>query len=637
MFVSKIICIFLSVTMFFGYIFSFGKTLPQKSDNDYGEVKRNPDKYSGVLSEVKNYGGVPTLFVNGKAYPSAAYMTYLEKFNDYQSFVNAGYTMFSVPVLFSGRWISVTDGFTPFKKGIFDEKGKPDFSLFDEAIEKILAVCPDAYIFPRVNISMPVWWEEENPDDVNIKNDGTSCRESFYSEKWRTDVNEMLRQFVRYVNSSKYASHIVGYQIAGGNTEEWFHFDMNAGFCKNAEKGFNSFLEKYYPESDFRGLPDISLLNRKSNYHNSEHLARYLEYANFATADSICYLAHTVKEETGDNVVVGTFYGYSLEVNDSLHGTHALKLILEDKNIDFICSPNSYIGIRNQNIDWTEMYPADSVRLHGKMCFQECDIRTHLTVPLCEKDPSTDPNGNLTAPIWQGLDSEEDSINAIKKSFCRQLIKGNGFWWFDMWGGWYNDKDIMNEMANFKKIYSQSVKKANRTSTAEVAVFVDEDSYKYMASGSLRDAAFSQRVALGHMGASYDMYDVYDFESVYRNYRTVIFLSGTKTEYLKKAVAVCRKDKVAYLVSTSLKKNFTEKELRAFLKVNGVHLYCETGDIIYVNDNYLAVCAVGDGDKCIKLKSKRTVAPVFESGKEFYTDTINVSMKKGEVVLFGLN
>ena len=333
---------FLTASTFFGYVFSNQKPLSDaKLKVDYGTTERDMNKYVGVFSEVKNCGGVPALYVNGKVFNSVAYMTYFEKFNCYDDFTAAGYDFFSVPVLFAGRWIRPFSGVNPFKKGIFDKKGKPDFSLLDEAINKILAANPNAYIIPRVNISMPEWWEKENPEGVNIAADGTACRESFYSKKWRRDVEQMLRKFVRYVNTTEYASHIIGYQIAGGTTEEWFHFDLNAGYCKNAEKGFGNFLQKYYPDVQYNGLPDLSKLSQKKNYFKDEYLTRFLEYASFAAADAITYLAAAVKQETGGNVVVGSFYGYSLEVTNPLQGSHALKILLEDKNIDFICSPNS--------------------------------------------------------------------------------------------------------------------------------------------------------------------------------------------------------------------------------------------------------------------------------------------------------
>ena len=230
MFIQRIISFFLAVATLFGYVFTFQKPLKETDyETSTSKVVRNMDKYAGIHSEIKDCGGVPTLYINGEPHAAVAYMTYLEKFNKYDDFAAAGYKFFSVPVLFSGRWISTTDGLTPFKKGIFDIKGNPDFSLFDEACEKILEACPDTYIIPRVNMSMPVWWEEENPGELNNK-DGVPCRESFYSQKWRDDATDFLRQFTQYTNSCKYASHIVGYQIAGGNTEEWFHFDINGGY-----------------------------------------------------------------------------------------------------------------------------------------------------------------------------------------------------------------------------------------------------------------------------------------------------------------------------------------------------------------------------------------------------------------------
>ncbi|MBQ8943108.1 MAG: hypothetical protein IJ050_01280, partial [Clostridia bacterium] len=83
-----------------------------------------------------------------------------------------------MPVLFAGRWISSTEVYKPFHAGIFDKKSEPDFSTLDASINRILAACPDAYIFPRVNVSMPLWWIEENPECT----DGTGKRELLLSE-----------------------------------------------------------------------------------------------------------------------------------------------------------------------------------------------------------------------------------------------------------------------------------------------------------------------------------------------------------------------------------------------------------------------------------------------------------------------
>lgn len=592
-------------------------------------------KCGKAYSEIKDCGGTPALFVNGKPFASVAYMTYLEQYNDYEGFARAGYNFFSAPVLFAGRWINASADTPAFKKGLFDNKTEPEFSLFDETVGEILRFCPDAYIIPRVNVSLPEWWERDNPCGVNIKADGRTLRESMYSPKWRENVTEMLKRFVRYVNGTEYASHIVGYQLAGGNTEEWFHFDLNAGYCKNAEEGFKSFLADRYPGVSFKGLPDLTKLNKKTAFHNDGYLSAFLEYASFAVADAITQFAAAVKEETDNRIVVGTFYGYSLEVASPLWGTHALKVLLRDKNVDFICSPCSYAGNRGPDSDMTEMYPAASVRLHGKMCFQECDIRTNLTVLLSEKDILLDPNRVYTAPVWKGPETKEESLSVIRKAFCRQLVKGNGLWWFDMWGGWYSDSTIMNEMKRYKDIYAASLGRGSRQSSACLAVFADEMAYCLMTDCALRNATCDQRKALGLLGAPYDIYDVSDFKEVINRYKAVIFTAPVKTENMKYAVSFCRKNGIPYLRSTVFKPTFTVTELRAFCEDSGIGICCESNDVVYIGNNYAAIHAVTDGMKELRLFSKKTIRKLLpESGETAVSDTIKAYVKKGETVLY---
>ena len=597
---------------------------------DRGVVERDETKACGVTSEVRMHGGVPTLFVNGEAYPAAAYMTYLEPYNRYADFAGAGYKLFSMPVLFAGRWISTTPDMTPFSKGIFDDKDSPDFSVLDASVRRILEACPDAMIFPRVNLSMPLWWIESHPDCL----DGTGERESLYSDAWREEAARMLRELIRHVRASDYGAHIAGYHLAGGNTEEWFHFDMNGGISPCAEAGFRTFMQTYYPDEKYTGVPDLSSLQRKTVCHRSTPLARFLQYASARVADSVAYLAHVAKEETGGCVAVGAFYGYALEVTSSLHGTHALSLLLESDDVDFICSPNSYIDTRDPDKDWTEMYAADSVRLHGKLCLQECDIRTYLTRPLCDCAPEYDPQSHMTAPIWQPVADKETSVAAIRKSFCRQLVKGNGFWWFDMWGGWYNDPDLMREMQTFREIYVQSLSKPSRGSVAQIAAFVDESAYAFMTDGGLRGAAFNHRRQLGFLGAPYDLYDVADFGAVCGKYDAVVFLSGVKTPAMQSAVKRCRAEKIPYILPTKLKRSFTTAELRAFCRTNGVHLYCETDDVVYVNAHYAAIHATTAGDKTIRLPGSETLVPLLGDAQATVRDGVaTIPMEKGETIL----
>lgn len=557
-------------------------------------------------------------------------MTYLEKHNNYSQFSDCGYDLYSLPVLFAGRWISITKGLTPWNPGIFDSKEGPDFSTFDNSVKMILDKNPNALIFPRVNVSMPTWWTNENPGECC----GIPDRESFYSEKWYRQVEENLRVFINYVHHSEYANHIVGYQIAGGQTEEWFHFDMNAGYTSAAEKPFENYLKEHYPDTPYTGLPNMDGLKKQATYHEDDYLSKFIEFSSLTIANRVASLAKVAKDASEHKVAVGAFYGYSLEVNTSGHGIHALNTLLKSPDIDFICSPNSYVGIRNMNYDWTEMYPADSVRLHGKLCMQECDIRTSCTKLLHDSDPSIDPDNIMSGQIWQPLSSLENSVAMIKKSFSRQLIKGNGFWWFDMWGGWYNNPTLLNYMTKFKHLIEDNLNNSNRGSIAQCAVFIDEDAYKDYGDTPMRSAVHTERIELGNMGAPYDIYDIGDFDSVYKKYKACIFISCKDRGQQNK----CEQSGIKYISNSVSNPTISSEDLRMFLTSAGIHIYCDSNDIIYVNKNYIAIHSNSTGTKTLKFESSCKIIELLEDKPQEYSgEAINIDMKNNETKLFKLS
>ncbi len=575
-------------------------------------------------------GGVPTLFRDGKPFPGAAYMTYLEKYARYEDFARAGYRLFSFPALCAGKWISATKGLRPFGNGIFDGGSAPDFSGFDASVRRILDACPEAYLLPRVNLSAPDRWLREHPDQT----DGTGERESLFSQLWLQNAEYMLRELIAHVKRSDYRDRIAGYHLAGGNTEEWFHFDMNAGASPAAEAGFAAFLRNEHPDLRFDGLPDLSLLNGEGPLHGSAYLAAYLEYASEAVARAAAHLARAAKDAAGDGVVIGVFGGYALEVPSPLYGTHALRGLLACDAIDFICSPNSYLGLRDPDADWTEMYAADSVRLHGKLCMQECDIRTHLTKPLGDRAPEYDPGHIMTAPIWHGLPDRETAIQALRKSFCRQLVRGNAFWWFDMWGGWYDDPVLTAEMRRFREIYAASLLKPERRSVAEIAVFIDETAFRQMTDCETRNAFCGQRAALGRIGAPYDMYDISDFSAVYRRYPGVILCTGIMTGGAAAAIGLCEKNGIPYLCNARRAPQFSVRELRDFCVFCGAHLYADAGDIVYIGARYCAIRAVRGGVKTLRFPSETTLYDLFDGAPPLSGTEIPLTLSRGETRLF---
>lgn len=612
-------------------------------DSDDSQILVYPNKTLDealpvTRSSIENYGGVPTLFINGEPQPALAYMTYFQENNEYESFTLAGYELFSLPVFFSTRGINTLSNISPFEQGIFEIKGEPNFEIFDQNIETILEQNSNAYILPRMNISMPTWWEEENPTEVNITEDGESKRESFYSEKWRKDAGELVLQFIKHINQSDYRDRILGYQIACGNTEEWFHFDLNGGIGPAAERGFEAFIKQMYPDEvgDYDGLPKFKSDNEMIT--DDLHHRRFLEFCSLAVADAISYFSGLVKEATNYQLIVGTFYGYGLEVYNSLYGTHALNYLLDNENIDFFCSPNSYQFQRKAGIDWPDMTVTDSMKLHNKFYFAECDIRTSLTKWINDSREGAALEGTYNSELWFGPKTIEDSLQLIRKTFTRQLIKGNGLWWFDMWGGWFENETIMEEMKAYEEIATVALHDKKRESVAKVAVFTDEAAYRYLNPRSQAGSIVSDaRHELGLTAVPYDSYDLNDFESVYKNYEAIIFLSPVVRQEMQQAINLAQESQIATLSINLQTPELSVKQLRDFYKDNEIHIWCKTDDVIYVNDNFIAVHAATSGKKTLNLDRERNITQLLpQETNSFKSDQITVEMNEYETILFRL-
>ena len=612
-------------------------------DSDDSQILVYPNKTLDealpvTRSSIENYGGVPTLFINGEPQPALAYMTYFQENNEYESFTLAGYELFSLPVFFSTRGINTLSNISPFEEGIFEIKGEPNFEIFDQNIETILEQNSNAYILPRMNISMPTWWEEENPTEVNITEDGESKRESFYSEKWRKDAGELVLQFIKHINQSDYRDRILGYQIACGNTEEWFHFDLNGGIGPAAERGFEAFIKQMYPDEvgDYDGLPKFKSDNEVIT--DDLHHWRFLEFCSLAVADAISYFSGLVKEATNYQLIVGTFYGYGLEVYNSLYGTHALNYLLDNENVDFFCSPNSYQFQRKAGIDWPDMTVTDSMKLHNKFYFAECDIRTSLTKWINDSREGAALEGTYNSELWFGPKTVEDSLQLIRKTFTRQLIKGNGLWWFDMWGGWFENETIMEEMKAYEEIATVALHDKKRESVAKVAVFTDEAAYQYLNPRSQAGSIVSDaRHELGLTAVPYDSYDLNDFESVYKNYEAIIFLSPVVRQEMQQAINLAQESQIATLSINLQTPELSVKQLRDFYKDNEIHIWCKTDDVIYVNDNFIAVHAATSGKKTLNLDRERNITQLLpQETNSFKSDQITVEMNEYETILFRL-
>ncbi|MBE6791082.1 MAG: hypothetical protein E7535_07860 [Ruminococcaceae bacterium] len=594
-----------------------------------------------MKSHIEFCNGKPFISVDGKLYSASAYTSYFEECAEYGDFIENGYKMFFINVSFTSLPINNVTGFTPFRKGVF-ESDEPDYSEFDGRILAVLEKCPDAMIFPRINISMPKRWINENTEETVATVNGGN-RESLYSEKFLEDGGKLLKEMVSHIRSSSYSGSVAGYQLCGGTTQEWMHHDMFGSFSEKGLEGFRAWMKEKYG-CDNTEIPSKEDFEGKEP---SDTVKKYALFCSEMNAKTVEHFAKLLKEYTNGEQITGVFYGYSAFVSDYLLGLHGLRHIIASPYIDFFSSPCCYDNNRQLGTDWGDMLPADSVRLHGKLYFTECDIRTHLTKGMQESRPGFYPDGIYTLndengkkTVWSGPETAELSVSAVRKAFSHQLTKGSGVWWFDMWGGWYHDEDLMKELCALKEIYDSSLNKDTESlPSAETVLFIDERAYANLIRGSALSCAVNNiRVAMGNTGIPFDMYMVEDAKTVLPKYKAAVFSAPVPSEKGKEAAELCRGYGIPF-IQVSKEELFNDAvQLRDFLVSAGVHCYNDKGNVIYSGNGFLGIHSVSDGTVNVALPNKFRITPLLGCNMpEQITDGFSLGMKKYETVLFELN
>ena len=550
-----------------------------------------------ITSKIVTKNGAQYIEVNGEVLPGLAYITYLRDNNRYESFAKAGYKLFSTVVFFGKNKLNENSGLDFFSEGIFDTD-PADFSGFDRDIENILKVCPDAYIFPRVNTSPSEMWEAAHPDE--LCDEGSSSnperhRACLASDLYAEEVKKNLDKFIDHIESMHYANHIIGYQLVGGNTEEWIPYDGSAFTSKDPFVRRTAFIGKRSREKYEKYISENALADTDEefyNFHAQIVADRMLEFSEF------------VKKKTGRRLIVGCFYGYTFELARK-NGMHQrLTEVLKSDAVDFFCSPVSYAHTRPLGIEHAYMVPLSTLKLRGKLYFSENDTRTHLSTSLNDI-----PAYNL--PIWFGH-PKEGTLDVLKMHYSRALINGHYAWWFDMWGGWYEDPDYMKFMSDAIKITKDSFDTPSE-SVAEIAVFVDENSLAKTPDNAVTAAVIGgARRSIGLIGAPKDYYLAEDFELVKDKYKAYITLVPSTTdlsEKIKEYAKMCGKG--VYEITPD-NADVSSSELREFCRSHGVFIYSEKDTVTYANESYVFIHTGADGDQELKLPVECELIDVFE-------------------------
>lgn len=503
-----------------------------------------------MIAKTVKQNGYVKIDIDGKIYDPVAFMTYRPDARIFADFQRAGAHFASFGAYAPDHGINEYAGLFPMTPNHFwIGEGRYDFSEIDRNLAMIAPTGKEAFIFPRVYLNTPSWWEKAHPEELCIDDAGVALHESFASEVWREDAARALRALMDHINASIWRDCVVGYHIAAGATEEWtyhhyageiFRLDYSApnhrkfvAWLKNKYQtvaSLNDAWKKHY--RDFSDVEFPTTLARcyalNGSLRDTEREMQtidFWQYTNELFADTITYFCRVVKEYSNHTRLAGAFYGYNIFLIHPDKGHFALSKVLDSPDVDFIAATGNH---PEPGGAWSSNATLHSAALRGKLFFCEGDIRTCLTKPLGEQLPHVvSKNNYYKTPVWAPLPSMELTVSAIKKACARVLTDGVAVWWFDMFGGAFDAPEIMKLYADFVRCMREREK---TPLLRDVAYIIDEGALRYLRrNDSPADELNRKQIdSLSRMGAPFDMYEAQDLtkEDFPADQYRLVILSG---------------------------------------------------------------------------------------------------------------
>lgn len=509
---------------------------------------------------VKPIHHVPTFEVNGSPFLTPAFETYIPKENYFRQFAEAGTQLFS----FNTNAAACDYGHS---LPAWVEVDVWDYTQFDQLMDSILRVKPDAMVMPRVNMGTPRWWLDAHPEELERFEDGGAMYDparigvtlpkdrpfpSIASEVWREDMSEALRRLLKHVEEKGYLDHIFGYMIVGMHTEEWYHWSAGSqeclGYSAPTVSAFRQWLQNKYgsddalrqawhaPAATIATAQPPSCAARKDEGSGTFRdpttampVIDFLCFWNELIPDTISYFAAEVKGQQPGKAV-GGFYGYMYEFDGNPEFGHsALGEYLRSPHLDFMLVTASYF---NRQLPTGADYPRSafsSVALHGKVWYHDNDTISYLG----PKMHGLDQPGRENDPWWGQLrllgltNTPEETISIYRRGMG--FVFSHGFYgsFFDLHGGYFDSPPLMEEVGRLNRLAQQSAT-SNRSSAAEILAVSDEDSCAYVTHRNplLTHALRSPQVALCQIGAPVDHVLLEDLREMdLRRYKLVVFLN----------------------------------------------------------------------------------------------------------------
>jgi hypothetical protein len=511
-----------------------------------------------ATAEVREIGQRPRLFIDGKESFPGFYLGAAWKGTNSQikDFDQAGVHVYLIPYVL-GRGL-----YGDF--GVWSAKDKTDFSELDDIMWRVLRADPHGYIMFYLATDPYPAWGAEHPNDVVTDQDGNKVIVDMHFLRWggepkvvpgkayverygysyvssqlRTDTEKVLSEFDQHIKNSLAGKAVIGYHVIGGNDGQMFSWgdfgsDHLSDYSQASLSAFRNWLKEKYttisnlqtawhqPNVTFDTAQVPSAKRRLATSffldpNTEQDIADYNRFHSEGIVDTLDGYAKTLRQSHGSPIILGTYYAGP---NSGVPSHDATGYLLKNGLYNYVTSVLTYGATRWPGGPGKAHQAWESLLMHSTFGLSEEDFRswkTHSGTP--ESDYSV-----------ARVETAGESNAMIRRDNGRALAYGQGNWWYDMSGGWFNDPSIMKAVKESVDAYKLDLKD-DSFPRADVAVFTDEASIDYINpkdAPNIRYSALSNQVIqMNSSGVPFHLYLQSDISNPkLPDYKLYVFLDA---------------------------------------------------------------------------------------------------------------
>lgn len=388
--------------------------------------------------------------------------------------------------------------------------GNYDWSNLDAQMEELVKYGPEGRFLCMIDLNTPYWAiRQYGMDSYDF------CSHFACDEIWFKNTMRWMDDFITYAEE-KYGDRIFAYILSGGGTSEWYEFRRAVvtpqkvqGWKKwRAEQGRPT--DEWYPNDD--KLTKASFENTVYDPQTEQDKLDYWHFHSETIADAVIRYAEHARGILPEGKQIGVFFGYFFVSNPDLQsfGHLGFEKVAASPYIDFMIAPGSYSnravgeGTGSQTLFGTAM-------LNGKRFLHEIDYRPHGYF--------------MGMSPWR---STEDDVAGNVREACFAIINHGNLWWFDMWGGFYKEKPVLDAIARMHEIFER-FKDDNSASVSQVLYLADPESAMGVNEEANERTTEVFRNRMAKMGLPFDAYCLEDVSRLDLSQYKVIMLPTTVT------------------------------------------------------------------------------------------------------------